>query len=97
VNAIKILVMIVTILYLRRIQQLEEDFINGNKRLQSRRHSNGSRVDIEKIGERMARDIVEGQYGAYLIDDAHIKYYMVQWTSQPWKIESGTIETICVC
>ncbi len=50
---------------------------------------------LNKIGERMARNIVVGQYGAYLVDDAHIKYYPVQWTSQPWKIKSGTIETIC--
>jgi hypothetical protein len=25
----------------------------------------------------------------------HIKYYLVQWMLQPWKIESGTIKTIC--
>ncbi len=50
---------------------------------------------LKKIGERMAKDVVEGRYGAYLVDDAHIKYYLVQWTLQPWKIKLGTIETIC--
>ena len=43
----------------------------------------------------MAEKIVIGQYGAYLVDDAHIKYYLVQWTTLPWRVESGTIETKC--
>jgi hypothetical protein len=33
---------------------------------------------LKKIGERMAKDILEGGCGAYLVDDAHIKYYLVQ-------------------
>ena len=48
---------------------------------------------LMKIGERMAAKIIIGQYGAYLADDAHLKYYLVQWTAKPWKVESGSIET----
>ncbi len=50
---------------------------------------------LKKIGERMAVKIITGQYGAYLVDDAQIKYSLVQWTSQPWKVNSGTIKTKC--
>ncbi len=50
---------------------------------------------LKKIGERMAEKIVIGRYGAYLVDDAHIKYYLVQWTTLPWRVESETIETKC--
>jgi hypothetical protein len=48
-----------------------------------------------KIVERMAEKNIDGRYGAYLVDDAHIKYYLVQWTSLPWKIKSGTTKTKC--
>jgi hypothetical protein len=43
----------------------------------------------------MAVKIIMGRYGAYLIDDEEIKYYLVQWTSQPWKVNSGTIKLKC--
>jgi hypothetical protein len=38
---------------------------------------------LKKIGERMAEKIVIKRYGAYLVDNAHIKYYLVQWTTLP--------------
>ena len=40
----------------------------------------------------MAELIVISQYGAYLFDD-RMKYYLVQWTSDPWKVEGGSLET----
>ena len=40
----------------------------------------------------MAELIVMSQYGAYLVDDT-MKYYLVQWTSEPWKVEDGSLET----
>jgi hypothetical protein len=40
----------------------------------------------------MAELIVISQYGAYLVDD-RMKYYLVQWTSDPWKVEGGSLET----
>jgi hypothetical protein len=35
---------------------------------------------------------VISQYGAYLVDDT-MKYYLVQRTSEPWKVEDGALET----
>ena len=40
----------------------------------------------------MAELIVISQSGAYLVDDT-MKYYLVQWTSEPWKVEGGSLET----
>jgi hypothetical protein len=51
---------------------------------------------LKKIGERMAEKNIDGRYRAYLVDDAHIKYYLVQWTSLTWKIELGTTKTKCI-
>jgi hypothetical protein len=50
---------------------------------------------LKKIGARMAEKVLTRGYGAYLVDDLHIKYYLVKWTSQTWKVELGTIETKC--
>jgi hypothetical protein len=41
---------------------------------------------LNKIGERMAEQIVISKYGAYLVDDK-MKYYLVQWTSNPWIVK----------
>ncbi len=40
----------------------------------------------------MAEQIVISKYGAYLVDDA-MKYYLVQWTSDPWIVKDGPLET----
>jgi hypothetical protein len=42
----------------------------------------------------MSDMIVNGNFGAYLVDN-RMKYYLVKWTSQPWKIIHGTLETTC--
>jgi hypothetical protein len=47
---------------------------------------------LNKIWERMAEEIVIGKYGAYLVDD-DMKYYLVQWTSDPWIVKDGLLET----
>ncbi len=47
---------------------------------------------LNKIGERMAEQIVISKYGAYLADDA-MKYYLVQWMSDPWIVKNGPLET----
>ena len=43
----------------------------------------------------MTAKILTERYGAYLVDDVHIKYYLVKQTSQPWKFVWGMIETTC--
>ena len=40
----------------------------------------------------MAELIVISQYSTYLVND-RMKYYLVQWTSDPWKVEGGSLET----
>ncbi len=47
---------------------------------------------LNKIGARMAEKIVVGKFGAYLVDDV-IKYYLVQWTSDPWIVKDGPVHT----
>ncbi len=47
---------------------------------------------LHKMGERMAEKITIGKYGTYLVDDK-MKYYLVQWTSKPWIVEDGPMET----
>jgi len=39
----------------------------------------------------MAELVVIGQYGAYLVDNT-MKFYLVKWTSEPWKVEDGSLE-----
>ena len=43
----------------------------------------------------MTAKILTERYGAYLVDDVHIQYYLVKQTSQPWKFVWGMIETTC--
>ena len=52
----------------------------------------GKQWTLNKMGERMAEKITIGKYGAYLVDDK-MKYYLVQWTSKPWIVEDGPMET----
>ena len=40
----------------------------------------------------MAKEIRIGMYGAYLVDD-RMRYYLVRWTSDPWLVENGSLET----
>ncbi len=47
---------------------------------------------LQSIGGRMAQQIRIGMYGAYLVDD-RIRYYLVQWTCNPWLVENGSLET----
>ena len=46
---------------------------------------------LTKIGETMAEQIVISKYGVYLVDD-EMKYYLVQWTSNPWIVEDQPLE-----
>jgi len=57
-------------------------------------HKRAQQWTLNKIGERMAALVVVGQYGAYLylVDDT-IKNYLVKWSSEPWKVEDGSLET----
>jgi len=55
-------------------------------------HERAQQWTLNQIGERMAELIVISQYGAYLVDDK-MKYYLVQWTLEPWKVEDGSLET----
>jgi hypothetical protein len=47
---------------------------------------------LSNIGARMAEKITVGKYGVYLVDD-EMKYYLVQWTSNPWIVTDGPLET----
>ena len=55
-------------------------------------HERAQQWTLNQIGERMAELIEISQYGAYLVDD-RMKYYLVQWTLDPWKVEGGSLET----
>ena len=45
---------------------------------------------LNKIGERMVKQIVIGKFGAYLVNDV-MKYYLIQWTSDPWTVMDGPV------
>ena len=47
---------------------------------------------LQKIGKCMSKMISVGRIGVYLVDD-RIKYYLVQWTSPPYIVETDQIET----
>jgi hypothetical protein len=47
---------------------------------------------LNKIGARMAEKIVQGKFGAYFVDDV-IKYYLARWTSDPWIVKAGPLDT----
>jgi hypothetical protein len=47
---------------------------------------------LNNVGARMAEKILVGKYGAYLVDDV-MKYYLVRWTSEPWIVMDGPMDT----
>jgi hypothetical protein len=47
---------------------------------------------LHKISARTAEQIVPGKFGAYLVDDV-IKYYLVRWTTVPWIVRDGPLDT----
>jgi hypothetical protein len=49
---------------------------------------------LQQIGERTSAQIAIDNYGAYLVDD-RMKYYLVRWTSMPWKVEGESLDTAC--
>ncbi len=55
-------------------------------------HERAQKWTLNKIGKRMVEQIVVRRYGAYLFDDT-MKYYLVQWTSDPWIDDDGSLET----
>jgi hypothetical protein len=55
-------------------------------------HERAQQWTLNKIGKRMAEQIVVSRYGAYLVNDT-IKYYLVQWTLDPRIVKDESLET----
>ena len=92
-NATQIPVMIVSIGPCTLVGMIGGRSISAKRKtvmlMNTKGHNSGPSIRLEK---RMAELIVISQYGAYLVDD-RMKYYLVQGTSDPWKVEGGFLET----
>ena len=47
-----------------------------------------------KTGRRYANEIVEGCFGAYMVDEESSPFYIVQWSGQPWRAEKDSEECV---
>ena len=47
-----------------------------------------------KMGRRYANEIVEGCFGAYMVDEESSPFYIVQWSGQPWRAEKDSEECV---
>ena len=47
-----------------------------------------------KTGQRYANEIVEGSFGAYMVDKESSPFYIVQWSGKPWRAEKDEEEIL---
>ena len=47
-----------------------------------------------KTGRRYASEIIDGSFGAYMVDGESSPFYIVQWSDKPWMAEKDDEENL---
>ena len=47
-----------------------------------------------KTGRKYSVEVIEGNYGAYMVDDEESPFYVVEWEGEPWRADADGSEVL---